>query len=174
MFRTVALALVCLLVPAGALAQDAIQSAMSAAPASISAAATVMDWDGKVLREGTNGWTCLPDNKDSPGTDPWCVNAPWLNFLEAMMAKKEPTYQSVGVAYMLMGDTPVSNTDPFATEPTGEGDWVTDVGPHLMILVPDKRAFEGIPTDHRNGGPWIMWPGTPYAHLMIPLEHGAK
>jgi hypothetical protein len=21
-----------------------------------------------------------------------------------------------------------------------------------------------------NGGPWIMWPDTPYAHIMIPLE----
>jgi hypothetical protein len=21
-----------------------------------------------------------------------------------------------------------------------------------------------------NGGPWVMWPGTPYAHLMIPID----
>ena len=39
-----------------------------------------------------------------------------------------------------------------------------------MILVPDKELLKGISTDHRNGGPWIMWPDTPYAHIMIPLE----
>ena len=66
-----------------AAADDPIASAMSAAPASISAQATIMDWNFKVLRKGTNGWTCLPDRSDTPGTDPWCIDEPWLNFLKA-------------------------------------------------------------------------------------------
>jgi hypothetical protein len=133
--------------PTADAAQDeVIASAESAAPASISATATIQDWDGNVLREGTNGWTCLPDRPD------------------AYVNKTEPTYTSVGVAYMLQGDTPVSNTDPYATAPTSEEDWVTGLGPHLMIVVPDRAALEGISTDPYNGGPWIMWPDTPYAH----------
>lgn len=163
------------LVPKDAAAQDEqIRSAMSAAPASISAQATIQDWGGRVLRAGTNGWTCLPDRADTPGNDPWCVNEPWLNFLNAYVNKQAPSYTGVGVAYMLRGDTPVSNSDPYATTATGPEDWVTDLGPHLMILVADVRALDGISTDHRNGGPWVMWPNTPYAHLMIPLENRGR
>lgn len=151
-----------------------IESAVSAAPASVSAEATVRDWDFNVIREGTNGWTCLPDNADTPGTDPWCVNAPWLNFLEAYVAKEKPTYEQVGIAYMLQGDTPVSNTDPYATEKTNDADWVEDLGAHLMIIVPDISSFSSLSTDPNNGGPWIMWPDTPYAHIMVPIEGPPK
>lgn len=168
--RTLTAVILTILIPTAVLAQDALESAMSAAPASLSAQAEIRDWDLNVVREGSNGWTCLPDNPDTPGNDPWCVNGAWLNFLEAYVNHTEPSYTGAGIAYMLKGDTPVSNSDPYATEPTGEDDWVTDLGPHLMILVPDHSTFEGISTDHLNGGPWVMWPGTPYAHLMIPLE----
>ncbi|MEE9577278.1 MAG: hypothetical protein V3W35_07685, partial [Gemmatimonadota bacterium] len=92
------------------------------------------------------------------------------NFLHAYINQTEPAYSEIGFAYMLQGDTPVSNSDPYATEPTGPEDWVTDIGPHLMMLVPDAALLESIPTDHLNGGPWIMWAGTPYAHIMIPLK----
>jgi hypothetical protein len=147
-----------------------IQSAMSAGPASVSEDATIKDWGMNVLREGTNEWTCLPDRPDTPGNDPWCITAAWGNFLNAYVNNTEPTYTEIGFAYMLQGDTPVSNSDPYATEPTGPEDWVTDLGPHLMVLQPDASLLESISTDHLNGGPWVMWPNTPYAHIMIPLE----
>ncbi len=149
--------------------EEVIRSALSAGPASITNDAAVMDWDLNEVRAGTNGWTCLPDRADTEGNDPWCVNAPWLNFLRAYVGQTEPTYTEVGVAYMLMGDSPVSNSDPYATEPTTEDDWVTDLGAHLMMLLPDRSNLEGISTDHRNGGHWVMWPNTPYAHIMIPV-----
>jgi hypothetical protein len=149
---------------------DPIAVAMSAGPASISAEATIMDWDMNVLREGTNEWTCLPDRPDTEGNDPWCVNPPWLNFLQAYVSQTEPSYTDIGFAYMLMGDSPVSNSDPFATEETTPDDWVTHLGAHMMMLVPSPELLEGISTDHMNGGPWVMWPNTPYAHLMIPVE----
>lgn len=147
-----------------------IESAESAGPASISADARILDWEMNELRPGTNGWTCLPDRADTPGTDPWCVSEPWLDFLHAYVNQTEPGYEEIGFAYMLQGDTPVSNSDPYATEPTGSDDWVTDLGAHLMMLVPDRSLLEGLPTDHRNGGPWVMWPDTPYAHIMIPID----
>jgi hypothetical protein len=25
-------------------------------------------------------------------------------------------------------------------------------------------------SDPRSGGPWIMWGGTPYEHLMVPVK----
>lgn len=161
-----------LLVTSTAMAQDkAIKSAMSAGPSSISADATILDWEMNVLREGTNEWTCLPDRPDTEGTDPWCISGPWMSFLQAYVTQTEPDYDELGIAYMLMGDSPVSNTDPYATAPTGPEDWVTDVGAHIMLLVPDHAMLEGLSTDHRNGGPWVMWPNTPYAHVMVPTEN---
>ncbi|MCZ6916046.1 MAG: hypothetical protein O7I93_04640, partial [Gemmatimonadetes bacterium] len=96
--------------PAAARAQDVdreevIRSALSAGPASITNDAAVMDWDLNEVRAGTNGWTCLPDRAGTEGNDPWCVNAPWLDFLRAYIGQTEPTYTEVGFAYMLMGDS---------------------------------------------------------------------
>jgi hypothetical protein len=157
--------------PLAAQADEAqIKSAESAGPASIAKKATIKDWEMKVIRTGTNGWTCLPDNPNTEGTDPWCVNDPWLNFLAAMTKKEKPTYTGVGIAYMLQGDAAVSNTDPFATEPKPGDDWVKGLKSHVMILVPDRQALSNISTDSKNGGAWIMWPDTPYAHLMLPID----
>ena len=172
MYKISCLTAFCLILAAPASAQDdAIESAMSAAPTSVSGEAKVIDWEFNVLREGDNGWTCLPDRPDTPGTDPWCVTDAWLNFLNAYVSNTEPSYDDIGFAYMMMGDTPVSNIDPYASEATGPEDWVTDLGAHLMMLIPHQLGLNGISTDHLNGGPWIMWPDTPYAHIMIPLEN---
>lgn len=163
-----------LLMPLAVLAEnDMIKSAASAAPPSISDKATILSSDGKVLREGTNGWTCMPDRPDTPGNDPMCVDKRWLNLLQALKSKKEPSTEGFGISYMLAGDSPVSNTDPYATKPTSDADWVEDAGPHLMIAL-EKEVLKKMTTDPYNGGPWVMWKDTPYAHLMVPLEHGPK
>ena len=77
--------------PASGPLDDPIASTRSAAPESISANATVMDWDLNVVSEGTNEWTCLPDKPNTPGNDPWCVTDAWLNFLQAIVNQTEPT-----------------------------------------------------------------------------------
>ena len=66
--RSVAVAM-----PPGGNEQDAVTSARSAAPGVIAGDATVMTWDGTVLSQGLNFWTCLPDRFDTPETDPWCL-----------------------------------------------------------------------------------------------------
>lgn len=160
----------CLLAASLAHASDEqIASAESAGPGSVSNDATVKDWSGNVLREGSNGWVCLPDRPDTPGNDPWCVDASWQNFLDAYTTKTKPSYDNAGIAYMLMGDTAVSNTDPYATEKTNDADWVEDMAAHLMVLAPGKTSLAGYSEDPNNGGPWVMWPRTPYQHLMVPL-----
>ena len=168
---TTLLAAVAIALPSSLAAQDdVILSAMSAGPLSISYAARITTWDGTVVWEGNNGWTCLPDRPDTPGNDPWCVDETWLGFIDALFNGREPSYTTLGTAYMLMGDTQVSNTDPAATEEmTADEDWVKGLGAHLMMLVPDKNALSNISTDPYNGGPWVMWPDTPYAHVMIPI-----
>jgi hypothetical protein len=39
--------------------------------------------------------------------------------------------------------------------------------PHWMLLTPLDSATSGIPTRPNSGGSYIMFAGTPYAHLMI-------
>ena len=168
---TLTVACLILAIPSAVNAQDKdalVASAVSAAPASISADATVMDWQMNVLRQGTNGWTCLPDMPDSPGNDPMCLDEPWLNWAHAWMTKTKPSYTQIGFGYMLRGDSPASNTDPFAAGPASDNEWISDPVPHIMMLVPDPSVLSGIPTDAENGGPWVMWRGTPYVHVMIP------
>lgn len=148
--------------------EAAIDSALSAGPGSLAANATIRTWDGKVLREGTNGWVCLPDPPGDGGTNPWCADASWLNLLGALKKGEKPSYDKIGIAYMLAGDAPVSNLRPDGKKE--EGDWVEGLGAHLMILVPDHSMFDNVSTDPQNGGPWVMWPGTPYAHIMVPID----
>ncbi len=150
-----------------------VQDAMSAAPASVSNDATVMDWpgaDGKLaeLKKGTNGWTCLPDSPQTPKNDPICVNGPALEWFQAYMGKKTPTNTQPGLGYMLQGGDDPSNTDPFATEPKAGEDWM-DAPPHIMIFPTGKLDTKVFGTA-MNGGPWIMWANTPYAHLMMPVK----
>ena len=154
--------------PAAANSEDLIANALSAAPPSVAAAARVMLMDGTVLRAGTNGWTCFPDDPDVPNNSPMCLDAAWLAFFDAYMKRTMPQFAGVGIAYMLQSDMPVSNTDPFATGPTADNQWLEHGVPHIMAIVSDSRLLASLPTDPHDGGPWVMWKDTPYAHIMIP------
>lgn len=146
-----------------------IKSALAAAPASVSKDATVMDMGTmKVLKPGTNGWTCIPDGP-SPGLDPMCLDKNGMAWADAWMHHKDPPKDQMAIGYMLMGGSDASNTDPFATEPNRGDRWI-DTGPHIMVLNVGTR-FDGYPTTSGNTKvPFVMFPGTPYAHLMIPVK----
>ncbi len=148
---------------------EKIASAVSSAPASITDHATIVDWDQTVLREGSNDWTCLPDMPGTPGNDPMCLDEPWTKWAHAYMNKTEPDYSRMGFGYMLTGDSPASNTDPYAAGPTPDNEWLPEGVPHLMIVVPDTTWLQGLPTHPMQGGPWVMWRGTPYVHIMVPM-----
>lgn len=148
--------------------KEKIATALRAAPQDVAANAAVVEAapDGtmKELRPGTNGWVCMTE------PEVMCLDKQWQNWAAAYMAKKDPNTTAVGVAYMLSGEkVGASNTDPYATKPTADNDWVISP-PHIMILVPDTADLEGLPTDPHTGGPWVMWKGTKYAHIMVPTE----
>lgn len=150
-----------------------IQNAASAAPVEIAEAATIVDWpgaDGKLpeLRKGTNGWTCLPDYPASPGNDPICADGPALEWFQAYMQKKAPNLKQAGIGYMLQGGSDPSNTDPFAEKPAPGEDWM-NAPPHIMVF-PTAKLDAKVYGTAMNGGPWIMWAGTPYEHIMIPVQ----
>jgi hypothetical protein len=161
--------------PARGTTEWKIQNAMSAAPEAIASAATIMAWPSSPdsqpteLRAGTNGWTCFADNEASPGEDPMCFDGQFGNWATAWMSRRNPSITSLGVAYMLKGGSDASNTDPFKMQPDSGQAWV-ETGPHVMIVVPNVSGLAGLPTDHSSGGPYIMWQGTPYAHVMVPIR----
>jgi hypothetical protein len=154
---------------------EVIKNAEMAAPAAVSATATIysMGADGKMktLREGKTGWWCMPDDPTTPGNDPMCGDANAMAWASAWMGHTKPPPGKVGFMYMLQGGPAGSNTDPYAKTPPKGADWVA-TGPHVMI-VNSKGALDGYP----GGGdkpdttkPYIMWEGTPYEHLMIPIK----
>lgn len=153
-----------------------IEDAMRAGPEQITRDATIMEWpmteggEPTELRAGTNGWTCFASSTAAVsrgGMDPMCLDQTSLEFFQAWSERREPQIDRVGIVYMLEGDTGASNTDPFAVEETADNEWVV-AGPHIMLVVPDPSMLEMLPTDPEEGGPWVMWSGTPWAHVMVP------
>lgn len=152
-----------------------IKSAMQAAPKNVSRAATVvvMGGDGQMrtLRQGSNGFTCMPDNPTTPGPDPMCMDKAAWEWAGAWMGRKAPVAGKVGFMYMLAGGTDASNTDPYATMPGANSHWVK-TGPHVMIVGADDSFYDMYPknADPDTSVPYVMWSGTPYQHLMIPVK----
>lgn len=152
-----------------------IASAESAAPKSVSGAATVVAFDHKgsmrVLRQGTNNFTCMPDDPTTPGNDPICVDANGLAWLIALANHQAPPTGKVGVGYMLAGGSDASNLDPYASAPADGAQWIT-TGPHVVILnvadgmqgYAEKQATPDVTR------PFVMYSGTPYARLVMPIK----
>jgi len=149
------------------LTTEKIKRATSAAPLTISGKATILDVDGSVLRQGSNGWTCYPGVPLIPGSkDPMCNDSVWQAWIKA--AAKGETFSTdvIGFSYMLAGDSGSSNDSPTATD-KNKGTWVTE-GPHVMVLLP-KSALGNIPTTPAAAGPYVMWAGVSAFHVMVPL-----
>lgn len=149
-----------------------IAEALSAAPAAVSRQAKVVAFDEqgqqRTLREGSGEFTCFPDNPATPGSDPMCFDRHGLAWAEAWMTKGAPPAGPVGVAYMLRGSWAASNADPHASTPSSGSRWV-ETGPALMILNV-RGQVAGYPREPADPGrPFVMWPGTPYEHLMVPV-----
>ena len=84
---------------------EVIASAESAAPAAVSKDAAVVTIDAEghmtVVREGSNGFTCMPDVPETPGADPMCGDAGAMKWTDAWLAHQDPPAGLVGFGYML-------------------------------------------------------------------------
>ncbi|MDF3030656.1 MAG: hypothetical protein K0R03_1214 [Moraxellaceae bacterium] len=153
-----------------------IRNAMSAAPGAISANAGIWDHPAAsgelppVLRPGTNGWTCFPDNPATPGNDPVCLDRQGLEWMNARLARRTPNITGSGLAYMLQGGSEPGNADPFAAQPASGQGWL-DLPPHLVLLGPQPwdRALFPVEMNAASSGPWVMFANTPFEHLRVPL-----
>src|SRR6516225_3138640 len=142
-----------------------IANALSAGPEAITKNATVMDWPsnphdgmmhGRVLREGNNGWTCMPDIPGRPQHDPMCADETMMKWLMATLAGNKPNIDKVGLAYMLMGEARQGQGAAPAKDPAQVKEWFY-IGPHIMIVLPDtsNEALSGINRDLSNNLPYV-------------------
>lgn len=148
-----------------------IKTAESGGPADIATKAAVVRIDAKgvvtPVRAGTNGFTCfvgVPGDPDAP----FCGDKNALAWItSAATGQPKPTNLAPGIAYMAQGGVhhetasrdvvmmPDANTHP-VKEP-----------PHWMLMWAFDPATSGLPTKENAAGVYIMFAGTPYAHLMI-------
>jgi hypothetical protein len=152
-----------------------IAKAKTAAPESIVNEATIVmpqeKGDAKTLQTGSNGFTCLV----TPDGTPACADANGMEWMKAIGAKATPP-DKTGFIYMMAGDTGTSNHDPHATD---KSHWV-QTGPHVMIVGTAAGEMAGIYPRTLDPDPtqaYVMFPGTPYEHLMLPVhseEHAAQ
>jgi len=176
----VVVAVAVLTLPAMGQVKLEIAQALSAAPEAVAAQAAVarMDEHGRLteLRAGTNGWTCLaPDDPAHVGNKsfPACFDKYGLAWLEDYYAGRKPAPEHVGYSYMLRGGWSWSNTDPAARKlAAGQKDYI-HIPPHIMILgarAADASGFPSGQADPDTHAPFVMFGGTPFAILIIPVK----
>ena len=154
--------------PAATTDANYIAKVMTAAPEQIVKGATIVAMEKgtmRTLQQGTNEFTCMVMGNGTP----MCTDKNGMEWVHALMTRTAPP-DKTGFMYMLNGDTGASNTDPFATGQTPENHWVK-TGPHVMILGPAAKTLGYARTpDADPTKPYVMWAGTPYEHVMIPVK----
>jgi hypothetical protein len=144
---------------------EKIAEAMSAGPSNIATNARIVEMGTDhhlvELRPGTNDWTCMPKQSDT--MPPMCADRASMQWMSDFSEHKpKPTNTVPGITYMLAGATQRSDSDPFdKTSP------LIEIGPHWMIMWPFDPKATGLPTTHRPVGAYIMWAGSPYAHVHV-------
>jgi hypothetical protein len=48
-------------------------------------------------------------------------------------------------------------------------DWPAQQGGNIVVLRKGTSEWARCPIDPKSGGPYIMWDGTPYEHVMLPV-----
>jgi len=150
---------------------EEIADALRAGPAFITKGATLLDWPAtpageyRVLRKGSNEWTCLPGLPGGAHDEPGCFDHVFLQFIKDSIAGRTPNVRSVGVSYMYGGFWV-----PNKSQAMGTGDEF-HVGPHIMILGLDQKMLQTLNQDGSNGQPYANHlPGRAELYLVIPIR----
>jgi len=149
-----------------------IADALKAGPFFITKNATILDWPSKpggeyrLLRKGTNEWTCLPGVPGYPHDEPGCFDSVFMEWIKESLAGRQPHIKTVGVAYMYVG----------AWVPNESGNGSGDdfhVGPHVMIVSPheNQNELQAISHDGSTGKPYVAHlPHGEDLYLVLPFR----
>jgi hypothetical protein len=150
--------------------QDKIADALRAGPNFITKDATILDWPStpggeyRVLRKGTNEWTCLPGIPGYPHDEPGCFDRVFFQWIKDSMAGRTPHINRIGIAYMYLGAWVK------AAKGASSGREF-HVGPHLMVVGPHQDEFQGFNRDGSNGMPYVAHlPNGTELYLVMPIR----
>ena len=93
----------------------------------------------------------------------------WMN---DFMLGQDPDIKRNTFMWMLHGDNGEDNTKRLVLSVDDVEDpknWI-ESGPHLMLMPKDPTSLDSFPTDFSSGAPFVMFKGTKFAHVMIPLN----
>jgi hypothetical protein len=154
--------------------QEQMKLALSAAAVHIAKEATVLvfgeDGNLKEARPGTNGFTCVPAVMNLPIPDPICMDAAakqWLD--DRMQNAPKPSNTVPGIAYMAAGGSHWEQKGEVVMKEEPGAKAVKEP-PHWMIMWPFDSKVSMLPKKPNRSGVYIMFDGTPYAHLMIDQD----
>ena len=152
--------------------QEKIADALRAGPRFITNNATILDWPStpggeyRVIRKGTNEWTCLPGVPGYSHDEPGCFDATFMQWMKDSLAGREPHIQKIGIAYMYVGAWVPNKSH------NGAGDDFR-VGPHIMIVSPHEYQDELRPLNHdgSNEMPYVAHlPRGTDLYLVLPFR----
>jgi hypothetical protein len=164
----------------GAFAQgpnDAIEKALTAAPRNLKDNATVIKWKSdytyETLKKGTNRLVCY-DRSGQPGQQPFSVECTSIANLDRVAQNLKLEAIPDKKASLAAFDT--AEKDGTRVKPEYGSAWYHVNGvdaehtrSHITVAVPGATGKSlGLPEDGKQGGVWVMNPGTSTAHLMIP------
>jgi hypothetical protein len=154
-----------------------VDKALAAAPRQMREAATVIKWKAdltyETIKKGTNRLVCY-DRSGEPGRQPFAVQCTSIANLDRVAQNRK---------FEAMTDKPARQAALDAAEANGTrvkpefgSVWYDMNGAdqehahiHVTIAVPGATAQSmGLPDNPKQGGVWIMNPGTSTAHIMTP------
>ncbi len=160
-----------------------IAGAVMAAPADQRATATVIGYDAQgrttTLRRGTGHLVCLADDPAKDGFSVACYHKD----LEPFMARgrelaaagtkgvgpaEDIRYKEIAAGTLTMPTQPALLTVVQGSAFDASSGTVSDAYTRWVVYTPNATAEStGLPTTPGPGAPWLMFPGTPGAHIMI-------
>lgn len=161
-----------------------IAGAVTPLPAAMRADASVMGYDASLklvsLRKGSNGMICLADDPNQKGFHPACYHESMEPFmargreLRAQGVKNEQVdtvrFAEAKAGKIKLPSQPASLYQIFAPEGAFDAATGAVTGGEALFVAYIPYATEqttGITAKPQKAGPWLMFPGTPKAHIML-------
>ena len=172
-------------------AEFQIAAAVSPLPEKLQAGARVLGYDasGKFipLRRGTNDMVCIADDPSGKMFHVACYHRSLEPFMARgrelhALKKSREAIDSIRAKDVKMGrysmpSKPAALYQYFAArDSVNMTTGVVEGAQHLYVVYTPYATYAstGITENPVEGGPWVMYPGKPWAHLMIQPQKTAK